>query len=49
MFRALWVLEGTLTRLAPGPDLVAEARSFAARHGPGEVDAEVASRRSPRS
>ena len=42
MFRALGVLEGTLTRLAPDLDLVAEARSFAAQHGPGKVDAEVA-------
>jgi ubiquinone biosynthesis protein len=42
VFRALGVLEGTLTRLAPGLDLVAEARSFAARHGPGQVDADTA-------
>jgi ubiquinone biosynthesis protein len=38
VFRALGVLEGTLTRLAPGLDLVAEARSFAARQGPAQVD-----------
>jgi ubiquinone biosynthesis protein len=37
VFRALGVLEGTLARLAPGLDLVTEARAFAARHGPGQV------------
>jgi ubiquinone biosynthesis protein len=37
VFRALGVLEGTLARLAPGLDLVAGARSFATRHGPGQV------------
>jgi ubiquinone biosynthesis protein len=42
VFRALGVLEGTLARLAPGLDLVTEARAFAARHGPGQVDAQVA-------
>jgi ubiquinone biosynthesis protein len=43
VFRALGVLEGTLTRLAPGLDLVTEARSFAAaRHGPGQVDPDMA-------
>jgi ubiquinone biosynthesis protein len=42
VFRALGVLEGTLARLAPGLDLITEARAFAARHGPGQVDAEVA-------
>lgn len=40
--RALGVLEGTLTRLAPGLDLVAEARSFAARHGPAQVGPDAA-------
>jgi ubiquinone biosynthesis protein len=44
VFRALGVLEGTLARLAPGLDLITEARAFAARHGPGQVDAEVARR-----
>jgi ubiquinone biosynthesis protein len=38
-FRALAVLEGTLATLAPGFDLVTEARAFAAGHGPGQVDA----------
>jgi ubiquinone biosynthesis protein len=42
VFRALGVLEGTLARLAPGLDLITEARAFAARHGPGQVDAQVA-------
>ncbi|GII75826.1 ubiquinone biosynthesis protein UbiB [Sphaerisporangium rufum] len=32
VFRALATVEGTLTRLAPGFDLVAEARAFAERH-----------------
>jgi ubiquinone biosynthesis protein len=41
-FRALGVLEGTLALLAPGLDLVAEARSWAARHGPARVDAPAA-------
>jgi ubiquinone biosynthesis protein len=36
-FRALAVLEGTLTQLAPGFDLVAEARAFAGGQGPGKV------------
>jgi ubiquinone biosynthesis protein len=36
-FRALAVLEGTLTQLAPGFDLVAEARAFAGSQGPGKV------------
>jgi ubiquinone biosynthesis protein len=36
-FRALATLEGTLTQLAPGFDLVTEARAFATRHGPGQV------------
>jgi ubiquinone biosynthesis protein len=36
------VLEGTLTRLAPGLDLVAEARSFATRHGPAQVGPDAA-------
>jgi ubiquinone biosynthesis protein len=44
VFRALGVLEGTLARLAPGLDLVAEARSFAARHGPAQVDPDAARR-----
>jgi ubiquinone biosynthesis protein len=38
VFRALAVLEGTLAQLAPGFDLVAEARAFATAHGPGQVD-----------
>jgi ubiquinone biosynthesis protein len=42
VFRALGVLEGTLARLAPGLDLVTEARAFAGRHGPGQVDADTA-------
>ena len=36
-FRALATLEGTLTQLSPGFDLVAEARTFATRHGPAQV------------
>jgi ubiquinone biosynthesis protein len=36
-FRALGTLEGTLAQLAPGFDLIAEARAFAAAHGPGHV------------
>jgi ubiquinone biosynthesis protein len=36
-FRALAVLEGTLTQLAPGFDLVAEARAFAGGQGRGKV------------
>jgi ubiquinone biosynthesis protein len=36
-FRALAVLEGTLTQLAPGFDLVAETRAFAGGQGPGKV------------
>jgi ubiquinone biosynthesis protein len=42
VFRALGVLEGTLALLAPGLDLVAEARSWAARHGPARVDGPAA-------
>ena len=42
VFRALGVLEGTLALLAPGLDLVAEARSWAARHGPARVDGSAA-------
>jgi ubiquinone biosynthesis protein len=38
VFRALATLEGTLTQLAPGFDLVAEARAFAARDGAGQMD-----------
>jgi ubiquinone biosynthesis protein len=42
-FRALAVLEGTLTQLAPGFDLVAEARAFAGGQGPGKaVDPAIA-------
>jgi ubiquinone biosynthesis protein len=37
VFRALAVLEGTLAQLAPGFDLVAEARAFAAGQGPGQL------------
>jgi ubiquinone biosynthesis protein len=36
-FRALAVLEGTLSQLDPGFDLVAEARAFAAGQSPGQV------------
>ena len=36
-FRALAVLEGTLSQLDPGFDLVAEARAFAAGQGPGQM------------
>ncbi|GGL13153.1 ABC1 kinase family protein [Planomonospora parontospora] len=32
VFRALGTVEGTLARLAPGFDIVAEARAFSARH-----------------
>jgi ubiquinone biosynthesis protein len=42
VFRALGTLEGTLGLLAPGLDLVAEARTWAARHGPARVDAPAA-------
>jgi ubiquinone biosynthesis protein len=42
VFRALGVLEGTLARLAPRLDLVAEARGFATRHGPGQVGPDMA-------
>jgi ubiquinone biosynthesis protein len=41
-FRALGVLEGTLAQLAPGFDLVAGARAFAAGHGPAQLDAVTA-------
>lgn len=37
VFRALAVLEGTLAHLAPGFDLVTEARTFAAGKGPGQM------------
>ncbi|MDP9867009.1 MULTISPECIES: ABC1 kinase family protein [Streptosporangium] len=42
VFRALATIEGTLARLAPGFDIVAEARAFSVRHlgeqsGPGWV------------
>ncbi|GAA2295324.1 AarF/UbiB family protein [Nonomuraea roseoviolacea subsp. roseoviolacea] len=39
VFRALATLEGTLQRLAPGFDLVAEARAFAGRHLSERLDA----------
>ena len=39
VFRALATLEGTLAHLSPGFDLVAEARSFANRHGSEQLDA----------
>ncbi|WP_245967036.1 ABC1 kinase family protein [Sphaerisporangium album] len=39
VFRTLATVEGTLTRLAPGFDLVAEARAFAARHFAEQRDA----------
>jgi ubiquinone biosynthesis protein len=42
VFRALGVLEGTLALLAPGLDLVAEARTWATGHGPAQVDAPAA-------
>jgi ubiquinone biosynthesis protein len=41
-FRTLGVLEGTLAQLAPGFDLVAGARAFAAGHGPARLDAATA-------
>jgi ubiquinone biosynthesis protein len=37
-FRALATLEGTLALLAPGLDLVAEARAFAGRQGPEQLE-----------
>jgi ubiquinone biosynthesis protein len=39
VFRALATLEGTLAQLAPGFNLVAEARSFAGRDRQGQLDA----------
>ncbi|NUW39270.1 ABC1 kinase family protein [Nonomuraea rhodomycinica] len=39
VFRALATLEGTLQRLAPGFDLVGEARAFAGRHLSERLDA----------
>ncbi|GAB2496189.1 ABC1 kinase family protein [Streptosporangium sandarakinum] len=47
VFRALATIEGTLARLAPGFDVVAEARAFSARHlaeqaDPGRVRQAVA-------
>jgi ubiquinone biosynthesis protein len=44
VFRALAVLEGTLAQLAPGFDLVAEARAFAAGQGPGQALAPATAR-----
>ena len=44
VFRALAVLEGTLAQLAPGFDLVAEARAFAAGGGPGQLADPAAAR-----
>jgi ubiquinone biosynthesis protein len=44
-FRALAVLEGTLSQLAPGFDLVAEARAFAAGQGAGQAVDPAAARR----
>jgi ubiquinone biosynthesis protein len=38
VFRALATLEGTLARLAPGFNLVAEARAFAGRYASGELE-----------
>jgi ubiquinone biosynthesis protein len=42
VFRALATLEGTLAQLAPGLDLVAEARAFAGRQGIEQLDAGAA-------
>jgi ubiquinone biosynthesis protein len=42
VFRALATLEGTLAQLAPGLDLVAEARAFAGRQGVEQLDAGAA-------
>ncbi|MFC4584902.1 ABC1 kinase family protein [Sphaerisporangium corydalis] len=44
VFRTLATVEGTLTRLAPGFDLVAEARAFAGRHFAGQRDAAAVKR-----
>jgi ubiquinone biosynthesis protein len=44
VFRALATLEGTLAQLAPGLDLVAEARAFAGRQGVEQLDAGAARR-----
>jgi ubiquinone biosynthesis protein len=44
VFRALATLEGTLAQLAPGLDLVAEARAFAGRQGVEQLDPGAARR-----
>jgi ubiquinone biosynthesis protein len=44
VFRALATLEGALAHLAPGFDLVSQARSFARRHFATELDAAVLQR-----
>ena len=41
VFRALATLEGALAHLAPGFDLVSEARAFSRRHFAAELDAAV--------
>ncbi|MFF0308557.1 ABC1 kinase family protein [Streptosporangium sp. NPDC004379] len=38
VFRALATVEGTLVKIAPGFDIVAEARAFSARHLAGQAD-----------
>lgn len=45
VFRALATLEGALAHLAPGFDLVSEARSFSRRHFAEELDAAVLRRK----
>jgi ubiquinone biosynthesis protein len=42
VFRALATLEGTLGRLAPGFNLVTQARAFAGRYAAGELEAATA-------
>jgi ubiquinone biosynthesis protein len=42
VFRALATLEGTLGRLAPGFNLVTQARAFAGRYASGELEVAVA-------
>jgi ubiquinone biosynthesis protein len=42
VFRALATLEGTLGRLAPGFNLVTQARAFAGRYAAGELEAAAA-------
>ena len=45
VFRALATLEGALAHLAPGFDLISEARSFSRRHFAEELDAAVLRRK----